>query len=444
LYRLATPLLSEAFNKPQTLLALIMFALKILPGYFLASLLIVPLAQAQKQLPPSTTAEPSPVGLLVARMSHARRIEILGSPSVVQYETLWVVRDASGARVVSTLPDVIVPRKDGFWRLGIAHVCHLSAPEKGVAADHGSVTTDDMAYASPADRAPQVIDGNPTPFCDSATAKRLFDDSYQPYAGDDPNPRDPNAPTHCGWQNLWFSSVLPDLVSLSSYSGNSEDCGPHGGRSWQDAWLQSPDDMASPAAQPTAHIQFDSVFGSEGHRAWIRAVTAVGGPTGDSCLSDAPVEELDDQSGWSLVHVAGKWLAYAFAQRGETCSAGGYAKVAVPRTLTHAAPLPVAWTALEKQLPGISDAYLSPSGSTLLAIVSKNDPHPTGSPVIAVSVFDFSENKLGAKLIDLPVGDVVMAEWATRRFVQSWTDTLSALQSHGLPAPIVKPATPAN
>jgi hypothetical protein len=109
-----------------------MFALKILPGYFLASLLIVPLAQAQQQLPPSTTAAPSPVGLLVARMSHARGTEILGSPSVVEYETLWLVRDASGARVVSTLPDVMVPRKDGFWRLGIAHVCHLSAPDERV------------------------------------------------------------------------------------------------------------------------------------------------------------------------------------------------------------------------------------------------------------------------------------------------------------------------
>jgi hypothetical protein len=271
----------------------------------------------------------------------------------------------------------------------------------------------------------------------------MFDDSYRPYAGDNPQPPAPDAPSECGWQNLWFSSVLPDLISVSYYQGLSESCDPRGGNAYQQVWVQNPDDPVSSLDRAHAYIQFDQIFGAEGHRAWIRAVTA-SGPSGDSCLADVPREELDDESGWFLLHFYGKWLTYALVQKGRFCAVACYPKVAVPRSLTHAATLPVAWPALEKQLPGISDAYLSPSGSILLAIVSKQNAHPRQSQVISVALFDFSGNKLGVKLLELPPGDIVMAEWATGRYVQSWTDSLSTLQSRGLPAPVVRPATPSN
>jgi hypothetical protein len=351
---------------------------------------------------------------------------------------MWIVRDASGAHVASTLPDIIVPRKTGFWRIGIAHTCQFRPPLKGSPADHGNISTEDIGYAVPVERAPVVQPGGPDPACDPETANRMFADSYQLYPADNPQPSDPNAPSECGWRNLRFSSVLPDLISVSYYQGVSETCDSRGGNSYQQVWVQSPDDPIS-----SSYMPFDRVFGAEGHRAWIRAMTAIG-PDGDSCLLSLPREELDDQTGWSLSHFYGKWLTYAFVQKGRDCAVGGYPKVTVPRLLTHAASLPVPWSALEKQLPGISDAYLSPSGSTLLAIVSKQDPHPRQSQVVSVALFDFSGNKLGAKLLDLPTSDIVMAEWATGRYVQSWTDSLRALQTHGLPALVIRPATSDN
>jgi hypothetical protein len=115
----------------------------------------------------------------------------------------------------------------------------------------------------------------------------------------------------------------------------------------------------------------------------------------------------------------------------------------VPRTLTHAIPHPIRWTALESQLPGISDAYVAPDASVLLAIQSKRgDPRSEEPQIAAVALFDFSGNKLGAKLLDLPPTKIIMAEWATGRFVQSWTESLSALQSQGLPAAIIKLGSP--
>jgi hypothetical protein len=146
-----------------------------------------------------------------------------------------------------------------------------------------------------------------------------------------------------------------------------------------------------------------------------------------------------EQTGWSLKQVHGEWRTHAFAQVGRVCAASGDPKVMVPRTLTSAVPLPVPWVALEKALPGISDAYVALGAFVLLTIQSKkDDPVSKQGQTVAVALYDFSGNKLGAKLLDLPAAQIVMAEWATGRFVQSWTKSLSAVQAQGLPAAVVK------
>jgi len=380
---------------------------------------------------PLICAQESSVGLLLARVSHARPAEILESPSVVQYETLWVVRDASGAHIAVTLPDVIVPRKTGFWRLGIAHTCQLDPPSLSRPAGPGMISTGDFAYAVPAEHTPVVrvdYNGESKP-CDTENARRVFDESFQLYADERPD-----EPFQCSWENLWFLTVLPDLVSISYARGNSDNCDSASGHHsrWRN-WVQSPDDLLSPhdPTQPHKHIPFNQIFGDKGEQAWIRAVTA------DPCLAEAPQEELDDRTGWSLHHSDGEWHAQAFAQQGLGCGVSAYPRVTVPRSLTHGAPLPVPWLALKKQLPAISDAYVSPSGSILVAILSAQNPER----VVSIALFDFSKNKLGSKLLELPAGDVVMTEWATGRFVQSWTDTLTALKSHGLPTVVLEPSS---
>jgi hypothetical protein len=416
---------------------------KTLIACFLALFFLAVAAHAQEPapVPPNAASASVPLGLLLARVSHQRGTEVLDSPSVVQYETLWIVRDASGAHIAAKLPDIIVPRKTGFWRIGIAHTCHLSPPSYESPKGPGTFGTEDIAYSVPVEQTPAVqLDDPDSKRCDAATAARVFADDYRLYDGDSPAPHDPTAPSQCGWQNIWFSSVLPDMISVSYHQGLSENCDSRGSNSFQKIWMQSPDDPLS-AMNPTENyklIPFERIFGADGRRAWNRAVTG-----GNSCLADAPAESLDDQTGWSLVHFSGKWMAYAFTQQGRECAAGGYVKVSVPRSVTHAAPLPFPWAELEKQVANILDAYVSPSNALLVVVVSKNDPHPTGSQVASVALYELSGNKLGAKLLDIPAGDVVMAEWATGRFVQSWTDSLSALQSRGLAPATVKAAVAA-
>lgn len=413
-----------------------MLARKVVAGCFLISVLAFPALRAQQ--PSAAAAGASPVGLLLAHVAHERNRDAFGDVSMVRYETLWIVRDASGARIAATLPDIIVPRKSGFWRIGITHTCQLTPSTRDDLTDHGNISTADVPYAVAVGQAPVVELDHPV--CDAQTAKRLFDDSYNPEFVPDPDsehPADPNAPTECGWANRWFESILPDLISISYFQGVSETCEPEGGNDYKEIWVQSPEEpfpFVGPAQQ---QIPFDVVFGAAGHRAWIHAVSG-GQPEGDSCIADNPDEDMP-QTGWSLKHVHGGWRTHAFAQVGRVCAASGDPKVVVPRALTHAIPLPIPWSELEKQLPGISDAYLAPGASVLLAIQSKKgDLVPEEGQTVAVALYDFSGNKLGAKLLDLRPSKVVMAEWATGRFVQSWTESLSALQTQGLPAVVVR------
>ena len=180
-----------------------MLAQKILIGCFLTSLLAFPPLRAQQ--PSNSAPVASPVGLLLARVAHERNRDAFGDTSMVQYETLWIVRDASGARITAKLSDIIVPRKSGFWRIGIEHTCQLSSAAKGDPNDHGNISTADVAYAVPVGKAPLVELEYPA--CDPQTAKRLFDDSYNPEfvpETDSEHPPDPNAPSDCGWANRWF------------------------------------------------------------------------------------------------------------------------------------------------------------------------------------------------------------------------------------------------
>ncbi|MGC2388338.1 MAG: hypothetical protein WA621_02990 [Candidatus Acidiferrum sp.] len=51
---------------------------------------------------------------------------VYGSPTSdinYEYKTVWVVFSPAEAQIVAIVPDVIVPRSTGFWRIGTANVC---------------------------------------------------------------------------------------------------------------------------------------------------------------------------------------------------------------------------------------------------------------------------------------------------------------------------------
>jgi hypothetical protein len=51
--------------------------------------------------------------------------------------TLWIAPQGAAVKLVATVPDIIVPRQDGFWRVGVRVVC--DAPEDWGIAQYDSL-----------------------------------------------------------------------------------------------------------------------------------------------------------------------------------------------------------------------------------------------------------------------------------------------------------------
>jgi len=381
-----------------------------------------------------TDASSGKVGVLVGFSSDAGLSRGKDGATVSRYETWWIVRDDSGARVTSKLPDIVLPRKDGFWRLGIQATCQFRARDKGDADDHGEIVTEDIEYAVPIGQTPKILMEYPA--CDAATAARVLSPTYDPYSATS----SANPAAECRWKTKSFMSVLPDVASTYASEGVRESCDPHQHEEYS-AHAQNPDDLRS-------DIPFGKMFGDKGNAEWSRAIGAELAKDRSNC-SDAPPPET---GGWYLAHGEGRWRAVALVQWGPytaDCVFSANAKVSVPRALTHAAPLSIPWVELEKELPGVSDAYVSPDGSLLVAIQSTENAANHQWRVSSVGVFEFSGNKVGAKLLDLPRADIVMVEWAGGPYVDKWTDELSGFEKRGLPRPSVTvvanpDSTPAN
>ena len=394
-----------------------------LPKTVFLSIALLPLAivSAGAQEAQKADTRNDKVGLLVGLLTDTSAPSEKDSSPASKYRTWWIVRDSAGAHVAAKIPDVILPRKDGFWRLGIQPTCQFRPPDKDYPEDRGEIVTEDIEYAVPIQQTPELrLD---YPACDAATQDRVFTPGYDPYA----TASDNDAPKECRWKKRSFTSVLPDLVSLGAAEGVRETCDPHE-REQYSAYAQNPDDMQ-------AHIPFGELFGEKGNREWSRAINAE--------LDEADV--TPEEGGWYLAHSGGQWHAVAQVQWGRYTAEDVHSantRVLVPRSLTHSVPLPIPWDQLQKLLPGLADAYVSPGGSVLLAVQSKEDPSNHQRRIWSVSLFDLTGNKVGAKLLDLPPSGIIMVEWSTGDYVDRWTQVFSAVEKRGLPKPSLQHRDP--
>src|SRR5258708_3736590 len=191
-----------------------MMTLKLI-GFGILSLFLLCHPMAAQEHPPAV-ASPSTTGLLLARVAHNRGTDAADDTSMVRYQTLWIIRDASSAHIVASLPDIIVPRKTGFWRVGVEHACQVNPPAGDDRKDFSSVTTEDYGYAVPVEQTPTVE----TQFaaCDLLTAKRLFDDSYdQAGSVGAEQARVPKALPGCGVLYPSLQDVPPYFLPLVAF-----------------------------------------------------------------------------------------------------------------------------------------------------------------------------------------------------------------------------------
>lgn len=326
-----------------------------------------------------------------------------------QYQTLWIARDASGElKVLATLPELIVPRQDGFWHVGVKQVCEFNDTLDG----GGNENLRHVVWAAPATQAATVEQIRP------CTARKP-EDYAPPYARSE---QDKNKISQCGFELVNLLYVSPQIISMSTYTGQSEDCEARGGRYNVDFKVRNFDSDTA--------LSFGQLLGPKAHDAYVRALPAMGqGDGGEDCVESDKTRD----TGWRIAHADGRWHPYVHQDLGYFgCAVDAPVSVVLPASLAGDTPAALSFKLLHSKIEGISDAYVSPNGDLLIAA--------SGSET---RFFELRGGIPGKLLMTLPASGIVMAQWATGTHVQDWTEKISALAKQHLPEPRmrIKPAS---
>lgn len=341
--------------------------------------------------------------------------QTFGTIHAPKYRTLWVASDGKGElKVLASLPELIVPRKDGFWHIGVEQVCEFD--DGSLTSSPGNESLRQVVWAAPATRAAIVEQRHPC-------APHKLEDYAPPHFRSE---QDENKISQCGFElvNLLYAS--PQVISISRYSGQSEDCEERGGRYQFDFKVRNFDSDEA--------LSFGTLLGLDAHRAYLRALPrhAVG-DNGENC--GEPDQTTD--TGWRIAHARGRWRPYVNQSLGFFgCAIDAAVNFALPASLTGDASLSLDWKVLQSKLspsnPGdVADGYVSPNGDLLIASSPSEN-----------KIFELRAGVPGKLFLTLPQGKIVMAQWATGRHVQEWTEKLGELAHQQRPAPVVQAKPP--
>ena len=317
------------------------------------------------------------------------------------YRTLLIIFHDGNAQLAADLPDLIVPRKDGFWRVGTLH--------KG---PPGKYQAQEFVYAVPVRSVPQAVG------------------EYHP----------PNPDWNCSeTDQATIEFVNPDLLSVSYFTepACSLEVEYHHGTYKFDE-LEKELDITSVLGAPAwdaekkaaARAKSDHAFSDLSNCEGVsRADSSNWGIQRSSRLPRSQAKPWVLVSDYSSPHVCGDGQAYEI-------------KFPVPESLTgptyHASTLVSLLKSKVAEdnyiLPG--EALLTPGGDFLVAF-GYSPP---------VRIFAIKQQRIEPKpALSAPTNlesNVVMVQWALGKHVREWESELQSLQKTHLPEPIVVTGTP--
>ncbi len=337
--------------------------------------------------------------------SEATRYEDFGEAYLLKYETWWIAPGPNGDfQIAAKLPDVVVPRKDGFWHVGVTAVCEFDGKNESLRQ---------YIWKAPVGQAGLVTHA---PLC-------------TPHAAEDYAPlemrseADADKLSQCGYNNTSLTFVSPALIAFHVMSSQSDDCEARGGHYEENDVVRTFD-----SEKP---ISFRGFFGTSALSAYLQALpknaeTDAETECGES--RDDPEEESTDQE-WTITRVKDRWALRAVQHLGYFgCMAQGTVKMALPVSISGPDVRALNWSVIAKAVKDLKAAFSSPDGSLVVAI--------TGD---GLSVYSVSRGSLRKRLLNTPfVGRVVSAQWSTGTHVADWTAQLTALQRKRLPPPFLK------
>ena len=329
-----------------------------------------------------------------------------------EYKTVWVVFSPAEAQIVATVPDVIVPRSTGFWRIGSAQVCDYQRDSWG--------TTQEVLWQTPVEKTP-LIEGVPCKNEETANSDTTGDSATSEEAG-------LNACTHNAVKLLFVS---PAYISEEFNSGQA-DCDGRGGHDVTRNEVRTFD--------TDVPLSLDEFFSAQAAKAYRVAATKGFAEVTKDFNCPEPNPQSYDLKSWAITHDRGVWSPTASLDewQGE-CAFGHPMDLTLPKNVTGEVSRAALWPAMAAAVPHLSDFYLSPLGD--YAIVTAN-PKNADYHIYAYSV---KAGVLGKRLAEItwdPYNSYsfVMAQWSSGKYVQQWTDAIQNIKDHPLPAPILKPA----
>ncbi|HJR67774.1 MAG TPA: hypothetical protein VJ802_15180 [Gemmatimonadaceae bacterium] len=314
------------------------------------------------------------------------------------YETLWVTMEGPGVRT-RTIPELLVPRRSGWWRAGVAIGCSGQSGEESSITEilwtrAVSDTTDVLAPE-------HCADTTETPPPDSVDTEVVF----RSYGSRD-----------CVTDQYEITFVGPNHIGFRYRSGQTEACEPRGGRTTSNAYVR--------------HLGSDSgasmteLLGPGGDRRVAETVRS----NENTQYCESPHDE-EPQADLYITRRAGRWRPVAFF-RGwmMSCEIEQEVKAVILRSVTGPDVLNPSWTEIRRAYASAMDAFSAPTGDVVF--VRAGD---------SLLVHAASNGTLGARrgAINLGERSVLMIQWATGPHVARWDGEIAQMLAHGLGAPRV-------
>jgi len=324
---------------------------------------------------------------------------------------VWLsVEDPQHAEAVVPLeiPDLLLPRRTGFWRVGLVGTCsedpHLDVDDKVIGTE---IDVADYLWAVPAGQQPRV------------TLSRDRDASQSPERVGPCTSHDDSCDTDRRAQLSW---IWPDY--LSGAFGGSYSCGAHPDSDYTYA-MRSVDDLSLSASIS------DAIGARAEQRARAAFATAVRKWPGAApaamkrCVDDASF----DPRSWHIEREPGGWKAEGWSTTSRLCGYGmdfpivGDLTPVTGRRGDDRAGL----VAVKGAIPESTDAHVGPGGKWILATTDKEvlllKADAPDQPVARVAL-----NKRES---------VVMVEWATGANAARWTEEARRAHDAGRVAPVI-------
>jgi hypothetical protein len=314
-----------------------------------------------------------------------------GEEGGARHRTLWIAADGGKPAVLASGPDLLVPRRSGFWRVCLVGEWSLQ---------DGELREWDTLVAAPATR----------------SRGRCADRRSGPSESEQQEAR-----CHAT-MNADLLFVGSDAASVRAHEETN--CGAHysGGTATE---LISLDDRSrvdvAAVLEPSARARLLD--------ASLRAARAEFGDLGevDTVMDDAqdtiPQAQFLVQREWAIERGVGQWQLAGqtscspYVACGDDLRAFSVTGFAAPTRLVGHDALAIPLEVLRSRVPGLVDAVSSPRGDLLVVFTPDS-----------VFVFVPQAGRVGESALRMPTpGKVVMVQWAVGRFVPLWTKEIAKL-----------------